>query len=128
MARLARLFVAVFLTSLPVGAGAGVMVGNPTTKIALSAGPDVHVDGLTAYRCSGGSTWVDIDDVVSTTGDLELELPEGEWCDLEVELYWTGTSPLDSVLVDGFTTYETQSGEAIRTITLDPGPRSATLN
>ena len=56
-----------------------------------------------------------------------VEMPEDVWCDLEIEVKWTSTGPIDAVPVGGFDSFETEWGEVGRTIHLNPGPKTATL-
>ena len=125
--RLFRLFSLSALGLLASGPGlAGIIYGNPTSKIVLDSGSPVEIGAVTAYACPGSASDA-VDDTLTSSGALYATLPAGAWCDLYVEVLWSGESTWDDVQVTGFTGFETDAGEPQRTIRLYPSSRTAVL-
>lgn len=122
-----------FVRALPLftllaaaSAAATTMFGNPEISLILDSGNAVEIGDVRAYTCPGYQTFP-VDDVLTVTNDLVVDLGTGTWCRLVVQVEWAGTSSWDLVEVAGFDTLQTSSSGQARTITFEPGTRTATI-
>ena len=121
-------FLTLFTAGLAVatGASASIIFGNPTITTVLDSGSPVEIGLCRAYTCPGYET-VDIDSTLTTSTTVSATLSEDTWCAIGIEVQWSGTSVYDTVDVQGFDDFTTESAGTARTIRLDPVLKTATL-
>jgi hypothetical protein len=108
---------------------ASIIFGNPITQTKLVSGGSVNVIGVRAFKCSGGSDWREINTILYDEGDWAgFTLPNNQsYCDMEVDIKWTLSGPVEHEPVTGFDELHTTSqGEAFE-IQLDSDFTTAVL-
>lgn len=115
-----------FFFLLPIAAHGSSVLGNPNGHI-VALGGTLYVDRLVASACEGGGenhwtqTTLDANDTVA------ISLSEDDYCQLQVDLRWTPSSPLVTVDVEGFSVFEVHTSGDKFAIELDTSSKDATL-
>lgn len=112
---------------LSIGAYASTVLGNPQGNIVAVVGDDLYVDRLAASYCEGGVTTVTLEVTLDEDDEVGVQLPQDDYCSLELAVRWTPSGPLERVDVTGFTVFQVTSTADKFAIELDATTEEAVL-